>query len=81
MFKAIKEFFFGKPTPAQPEAPYKVEAPAFKPTADAAPVESVVETSGNDSVSAAPKVKPARQPRAKTPAVRRAAAKKPTPTP
>ena len=81
MFKAIKEFFFGKPVPAQPEAPYKVETPAFRPTADAAPIDSVVETSGNNSVSAAPKAKPARQPRAKKPVVKRAAAKKPTPTP
>lgn len=81
MFKAIKEFFFGKPTSAQPEAPYKVEAPAFRPTADAAPVESVVETSDNDFVSATPKAKPTKQSHAKTPAVRRAAAKKPTPTP
>jgi len=40
MFNAIKEFFFGKPQ-AAPEAPYKVETPAFKPTADAAPVDTV----------------------------------------
>lgn len=81
MFKAIKEFFFGKPVPTQPEAPYKVETPAFRPTADAAPVDSVVETSDNNSVSAAPKAKPAGQPRAKKPVAKRAAAKKPTPTP
>ena len=70
MFKAIKEFFFGKPQPAQPEvseAPYKVEAPAFKPTADAAPVESVVATP----------VKKSAAPRAKKPAVAKPAAKKP----
>ena len=41
MFKAIKEFFFGKPQAAATEAPYKVETPVFKPTADAAPVEAV----------------------------------------
>ena len=70
MFKAIKEFFFGKPQAAPaapetpPEAPYKVETPAFKPTADAAPV---VE---------AP-VKPARKPRANVAAKKIAAAKKP----
>ncbi len=28
MLKAIKEFFLGKPKQAEPEAPYKVEAPA-----------------------------------------------------
>ena len=41
MFKKIKEFFFGKPAADEvvPQAPYKVEAPAFKPTADAAPIE------------------------------------------
>ena len=63
MFKAIKEFFFGK-SQAAPEAPYKVETPAFKPTADAAPV------------VAAP-VKPARKPRANVAAKKIAAAKKP----
>jgi NADH:ubiquinone reductase (H+-translocating) len=67
MFRAIKEFFFGKPQPTQPEAPYKVEAPVFKPTADAAPVESVVATP----------VKKSAPPRAKKPAVAKPAAKKP----
>jgi hypothetical protein len=66
MFRAIKEFFFGKPQPT-PDAPYKVEAPAFKPTADAAPVESVVATP----------VKKSAPPRAKKPAVAKPAAKKP----
>jgi hypothetical protein len=70
MFKAIKEFFMGKPEPVaapqEPVAPYKVEAPAFKPTADAAPV---VETPAPTAKkSAAPKAK---QPAAKKPAAPR----------
>jgi len=28
MFKALKEFFFGKPAAPQAEAPYKIETPA-----------------------------------------------------
>ena len=43
MFKAIKEFFFGKSADVAPApaAPYKLETPpTFKPTADAAPVEA-----------------------------------------
>ena len=71
MFKAIKEFFFGKPqaaaTESVTEAPYKVEAPAFKPTADAAPV----------AEPAAPAVKKSAAPRAKKPAAAKPAAKKP----
>ena len=72
MFKAIKEFFFGKPQAqaAAPEAPYKVETPAFKPTADAAPAEVVA------PVVAAP-VKAVRKPRANVAAKKIAAAKKP----
>jgi hypothetical protein len=51
MFKRILELFFGKP--AEPTvAPYKVEAPAFKPTADAAPIEETP-TPGNNTVSTA----------------------------
>jgi hypothetical protein len=69
MFKAIKEFFFGKSQAAAPEAPYKVETPAFKPTADAAPVEVT-------PVVAAP-VKAVRKPRANVAAKKIAAAKKP----
>ena len=68
MFKAIKEFFFGK-SQAAPEAPYKVETPAFKPTADAAPVVIA-------PVVAAP-VKAVRKPRANVAAKKIAAAKKP----
>lgn len=62
MFKAIKEFFFGKPQPAVVEAPYKVETPVFKPTADASPVTETV---------AAPAVKRSTAPRAKKPAAPR----------
>jgi hypothetical protein len=73
MFKAIKEFFFGKPQAAAPEAPYKVETPAFKPTADAAPAAAEVVT------PVAP-VKAVRKPRAnvaaKKPAARKPAAPK-----
>ena len=63
MFKAIKEFFAGKPapepvaTPRAEEAPYKIETPAV---AEAAPV-----------------VKKSAAPRAKKPAVAKPAAKKP----
>ena len=66
MFKAIKEFFFGKPAEQATLAPYKVEAPAFKPTADAAPVEA----------ASAAETKPARKPRANVAANKIAAAKK-----
>jgi hypothetical protein len=75
MFKAIKEFFFSKPQPtvsAVPEAPYKVEAPAFKPTADAAPELKVSPSNTNESgakKSVARKTTP-------KPAIKRAAAKK-----
>lgn len=72
MFKAIKEFFFGKPQ--APEAPYKVEIPPFKPTADAAPVEVAAPVVA--PVAEAP-VKPARKPRANVAAKKIAAAKKP----
>ena len=34
MFQKLKEFFFGKPAPAVPEAPYKIEAPQ-QPDVDA----------------------------------------------
>jgi hypothetical protein len=67
MFKAIKEFFFGKPQ-AVPEAPYKVETPAFKPTADAAPVEVATPVA---------ETKPARKPGADTVTKKIAAVKKP----
>ena len=70
MFKAIKEFFFGKPQVATPEAPYKVEAPVFKPTADAAPVDAVV-------AAETPAAKPSAKPRANVAAKKIAAAKKP----
>jgi hypothetical protein len=68
MFKAIKEFFAGKPapepvaTPRAEEAPYKIETPAV---AEAAPV----------TAEAAPAVKKSAPPRAKKPAVAKPAAK------
>jgi hypothetical protein len=77
MFKAIKEFFFGKPQTAPAaaqevsEAPYKVETPAFKPTADAAPVEAAPEPAAETPVKAV------RKPRANVAAKKIAAAKKP----
>lgn len=80
MFKAIKEFFFGKPQ-AAPEAPYKVETPAFKPTADAAPIETSSSAAEAVTISSEPAgVKPApkaRKPRANVAAKKIAAAKKP----
>ena len=63
MFKAIKEFFAGKPapepvaTPRAEAAPYKIETPAVAETA--------------------PAVKKSAAPRAKKPAVAKPAAKKP----
>jgi hypothetical protein len=69
MFKAIKEFFFGKSQAAAPEAPYKVETPAFKPTADAAPAVTEVVT------PVAP-VKAVRKPRANVAAAKKPAAPK-----
>lgn len=81
MFKAIKEFFFGKKAEQTPDAPYKVEAPAFKPTADAAPVEtssSAAEavTISSEPVGVKPTPKP-RKPRANVAAKKIAAAKTP----
>jgi hypothetical protein len=66
MFKAIKEFFFGKPKEAVTEAPYKLEipAPVAAPVAAVAPV--------IEAVSPAVEAKPARKPRANV------AAKKPS---
>ena len=66
MFKAIKEFFFGKPQAAS-DAPYKVETPAVVEVA--APVEAM-------PVVATP-VKAVRKPRANVAAKKIAAAKKP----
>ena len=88
MFKRIKEFFFGKP--AEPVAPYKVEAqpyvvdqgmvatvPTFKPTADAAPIDDAAPTPKTPKPHAnvaAKKIAAAKKPAAKKPA----APKKPT---
>ena len=62
MFKAIKEFFMGKPAP-QPEAtpreevaPYKVEPPAVAETAPVVAAAPVVETA--PAATAAPAKKP-----------------------
>ena len=68
MFKAIKEFFAGKPapepvaTPRAEAAPYKIETPVV---AEATPV------------ATAPAVKKSAAPRAKKPAVAKPAAAKP----
>ena len=80
MFKAIKEFFFGKPAEqtAAPVAPYKVETPVAVSTV-------VVDASLDNkpqviavAVESAPAVKKSTAPRAKKPAVAKSAAKKPT---
>jgi hypothetical protein len=80
MFKAIKEFFFGKPAEqtAAPVAPYKVETPVAVSTV-------VVDASLDNkpqviavAVESAPAVKKSAAPRAKKPAVAKPAAKKPT---
>ena len=85
MFKAIKEFFFGKPaeqtaTPAAPAAPYKVEAPVAVSTVvvdaslDNKPQVIAVAV---ESAPAAPAVKKSAAPRAKKPTVAKTAAAKP----
>jgi hypothetical protein len=83
MFKAIKEFLFGKPAEqtATPVAPYKVETPVT--------VSTVVVDASLDNK---PQVVAAEAPRTKKPAAKKSAgprqraakkpaAKKPTPTP
>jgi len=76
MFKAIKEFFTGKPAPVETSAPvaeYKVEAPVVVALGEP-PATVVVEGAGRVEVPAAPAKKPA----AKKPAAKKApAAKKP----
>jgi hypothetical protein len=79
MFKAIKEFFFGKTVEAAvPIAPYKVETPVVVSTV-------VVDASLDNKpqvVAAAPAAKKSASPRArKTSTAKKPAAKKPTPTP
>jgi hypothetical protein len=76
MFKAIKEFFTGKPAPVETPAPvaeYKVEAPTIVAVGEP-PATVVVEGAGAVEVPAAPvKEKAAKKPAAKKPAT----AKKP----
>jgi hypothetical protein len=83
MFKAIKEFFFGKPqavpevaAQAAPEAPYKVEAPAVSKVVGNVPLGNGSGTFTDPLLSVTPKVSPAP---AKRPAARRrtTTAKKP----
>jgi hypothetical protein len=68
MFKAIKEFFFGKPAEQAPPAPYKVEAPVAVSTVvvdaslDNKPQVIAVAV---ESVAATPLVKKSTAPRAK----------------
>ena len=76
MFKAIKEFFFGKPA-EQATAPYKVEAPVAVSTV-------VVDASLDNkpqviavAVESAPAVQKSSKPRANVAAKKIAAAKKP----
>jgi translation initiation factor IF-3 len=80
MFKAIREFFFGKPAQApEAEAPYKVEpaAPeAFTPPPKAAAVaESIPAIVKVETVEAKPVA--AKKPVAKKPAAKPAQVKKP----
>ena len=74
MFKALKQFFFGKPAAPQAEAPYKVETPSPALTIAQAPetaayVEPVVEAAPTEE-------KPAKKPRAKKPAAAKPVAEK-----
>jgi len=71
MFKAIKEFLFGKPAEAQ--APYKVEAPTIVATGEPpATVVAIVEGAGVVEATA-----PAKKAPKKTAAKKAPAAKKP----
>jgi hypothetical protein len=70
MFKAIKEFFVGKPAPVVAEVPYKVEV--TPPT----PVEVINAAEGSASQTAPAK----KAPRAKAPAKPKAPAAKKTTT-
>jgi hypothetical protein len=80
MFKAIKEFFFGKPAEqtATPVAPYKVETPV---TVSTVVVDASLDNKPQviavavESVAATPSVKKSAPPRAKKPAVAKPAAK------
>ncbi len=86
MFKAIKEFFFGKlPEQKAPEAPYKVEAPVVEapkveeaPKAPETPVAAapVVETQITDAVTQS---KPAAMTAKKKPAAKKPAGEKKAP--
>lgn len=81
MLNKIKEFFLGKPRAVEPEAPYKVEAPATdwpfprptKPASEPAPAVVTVPAKKPRAPAkskAAPVVKPAvaaRKPRARKP--------------
>ena len=69
MFNKFKEFFFGKPKEAAPEAPYKIEAPTSdwpfpKATAIAPEPDPVVATAPakKPRAPAKPKVTPAEKP-------------------
>ena len=73
MLNKIKEFFFGKPAvEAQPEAPYKVEAPVVQPAATpvketpakAAPKPRAKKAVSTVKVQAADGTKKPRKPRA-----------------
>jgi hypothetical protein len=79
MFKAIKEFFFGKPAEAtvEPTAPYKVETPVVVSTVV---VDASLDNKPHVVAVAASAVKRSTAPRAKKPAAaaKTSAAKKPT---
>lgn len=68
MFKAIKEFFFGKPVEAQKEeCPYKVEVASAAPKVEEAPA-PVVETVAVETVAVVEKpAKPKKKPSGKKP--------------
>jgi len=78
MFKAIKEFFFGKPAQApEAEAPYKVEAPAaFVPPPKAEEVKAAPAPVNPQITDAVTQV-PAKKSAPKKPAAKKAPAKKP----
>ena len=80
MFKAIKEFFFGKPVEPVVEtaAPYKVETPVAVSTVV---VDASLDNKPQVTAAVAPAVKKSAAPRAKKPAAAKPAAPRKPKTP
>ena len=76
MFKALKEFFFGKPAAPQAEAPYKVETPTPALIISQVPEAAAYTVPVVEEAAAPAEVKPAKKPRAKKPAEAKPVAEK-----